>query len=140
MEWALAGLQRPLGVDPSLSAFIEKEAMRRLSLLPAIDSMGAVSDAIVRRLATGDVSLPTIAAALGRAPRSLRRELSNAGCVYRSLVDGVRRQRAQELASEGQHSMTAIALKLGFSEVSAFSRAWRRWFSKPFQAKHNRAD
>jgi AraC-like DNA-binding protein len=133
VEWAQAGLQRPLGVDPSLSAFIEKEAQRRLGLLPVSGSLGAVTDAIFRRLPHGDVSLPTIAAALGRAPRSLRRELSNAGCVYRSLVDGVRRQRAQELASDGQHSMTDIALKLGFSEVSAFSRAWRRWFGRPFR-------
>ena len=138
VEWAMSGLQRPLGVDPSLSAFLEKEAQRRLGLLPASGSLGAVTDAIVRRLSQGDVSLPTIAVALGRAPRSLRRELSNAGCVYRTLVDGVRRQRAQELASDSQHSMTDIALKLGFSEVSAFSRAWRRWFAEPFRASKHR--
>jgi AraC-like DNA-binding protein len=138
VEWALEGLKRPLGIDPSLSAFIEKEAQRRLGLLPPSGSLGEVKDAISRRLPEGDVNLPTVAALLGRAPRTLRRELSNAGCVYRSLVDGVRRQRAQELAREGQHSMTDIALKLGFSEVSAFSRAWRRWFNMPFRSTKTR--
>jgi AraC-like DNA-binding protein len=138
VEWALHGLQRPLGIDPSLSAFIEKEAQRRLSLLPASGSLNTVTDAIARRLPQGDVNLPTIAAVLGRAPRSLRRELSDAGCTYRSLVDQVRRQRAQELVFDGQHSMTGIALKLGFSEVSAFSRAWRRWFGERCQIPNNR--
>jgi AraC-like DNA-binding protein len=138
VEWALEGLRRPLGIDPSLSAFIEREAARRLNLLPPSGSLDEVRDAILRKLHEGDVNLPTVAALLGRAPRTLRRELSNAGCVYRSLVDSVRRQRAQELATEGQHSMTDIALKLGFSEVSAFSRAWRRWFDTPFRLANNR--
>jgi AraC-like DNA-binding protein len=138
VEWALEGLKRPLGIDPSLSAFIEKEAQRRLGLLPHRGSLGEVKNAVLQRLPHGDVTLVAIAAVLGRAPRTLRRELSNAGCVYRSLVDGVRRQRAQELAREGQHYMTDIALKLGFSEVSAFSRAWRRWFDEPFRATNHR--
>ncbi len=135
VEWALDVVKIKLAIDPSISNFIEKEAARRLALLPASDLVSIVVDAIVRRLPIGDVSLPAIAAALSRAPRSLRRELADAGCVYRSLVDGVRRQRALELAREPQVSMTDIALKLGFSEVSAFSRAWRRWFNVPFRAK-----
>ncbi len=135
VEWALEGLKRPMGIDPSLSAFIENEAQRRLDLLPHNGSLGEVKNAVLQRLPDGDVTLVAIAAVLGRAPRTLRREVSNAGCVYRSLVDGVRRQRAQELEAEGNHSMTAVALKLGFSEVSAFGRAWRRWFDKPFGAK-----
>ena len=137
VEWAREGLNRPMGIDPSLSAFIEKEAQRRLDLLPHSGSLGEVKNAVLQRLPDGDVTLVAIAAVLGRAPRTLRRELSNAGCVYRSLVDGVRRQRAQELEAEGNHSMTAVALKLGFSEVSAFSRAWRRWFDEPFGAKNS---
>lgn len=136
VEWAREGLNRPMGIDPSLSAFIENEAQRRLALLPHSGSLGEVKNAVLQRLPDGDVTLVAIAAVLGRAPRTLRREMSNAGCVYRSLVDGVRRQRAQELKSEGNHSMTAVAMKLGFSEVSAFSRAWRRWFDEPFGAKN----
>jgi AraC-like DNA-binding protein len=137
VEWALEGLRRPLGISAALSAFIEREATRRLGLLPKSGSLEEVKDAILRRLPEGDVDLLTIAAVLGRAPRTLRRELSNAGCAYRMLVDGVRRQRAVEMASDGIHSMTDIALKLGFSELSAFSRAWRRWFNQPFRATNS---
>ncbi|MBS7808773.1 AraC family transcriptional regulator [Variovorax sp. PCZ-1] len=135
VQWALEVMHTPLGVDASLGDFIEKEALRRLELLPASDLLSAVTDSISRRLPTGDVSLSTIAAALGRAPRSLRRELSDAGYAYRSLVDNTRRQRAKELADDMEYSMTDVAFKLGFSELSAFSRAWRRWFDVPFRAK-----
>jgi AraC-like DNA-binding protein len=138
VEWALDVVNVQLDTDASIGDFIEKEAARRLALMPGSDLVSMVTDTITRRLASGNVSLPVIAAALGRAPRSLRRELSDAGCVYRLLLDGVRRQRAQELASDLQFSMTDVAMKLGFSEVSAFSRAWRRWFDVPFRAKSKR--
>jgi AraC-like DNA-binding protein len=128
VEWAAAAVHQPLATDPALSAFIQREAQRRLALLPAGAVPDEVKDVILQRLPTGDVSLTTIAGVLGRAPRSLRRELANAGSPYRLMLDGLRRERAAELTADGQHSMTEIAHKLGFSELSAFSRAWRRWF------------
>jgi AraC-like DNA-binding protein len=137
VAWHNAHLHPPMGSDPALCEFIEREAQRRLLLLPPSGSVDEVREAILQHLPTSNVNLPTIAALLGRAPRSLRRELASAGCAYRSLVDGVRKQRALELASVQRHSMTEIALKLGFSEVSAFSRAWRRWFGQPFRSTQN---
>jgi AraC-like DNA-binding protein len=134
VAWRSAQLQSPLGADPALGAFIKSEAQRQLLLLPPSGSVDEVRDAILKHLPSSDFHLPTIAAVLGRAPRTLRRELATAGCAYRNIVDGVRKQRAVELASTHQHSMTEIALKLGFSEVSAFSRAWRRWFGQPFHS------
>jgi AraC-like DNA-binding protein len=135
VEWSMEVASIALDTDASIGTFIEKEAARRLALLPASDLLSTVTQAIVRRLRHGDVNLPTIAAQLGRAPRSLRRQLSDAGFGYRSLVDSIRRNRARELACDTQYSMTDISLQLGFSEVSAFSRAWRRWFNAPFRAK-----
>jgi AraC-like DNA-binding protein len=134
VEWAAPDTTRSLGVDAALGAFIEREAERRLALLPPGGSLDEVKDAILRRLPTGNAGLITVAALLGRTPRTLRRELASGGCTYRALVDGIRRQRAVEMASQGQHSMSEIALRLGFSEVSALSRAWKRWFTRPFSA------
>ena len=139
VEWPLDIAKTPLNSDPALGSFLEKEATRRLNLLPARDLVSAVRDAIARHLPSGDLNVSTIATSLGRTPRSLRRELSDAGHVYRSLVDSVRRERALELARDTRHSMKVVALKLGFSESSAFSRAWRRWFNVPFRTKTERA-
>jgi AraC-like DNA-binding protein len=134
VEWAAQGMAQPLGVDPAVGAFIEREAERRLALLPQSGSLDEVKAVILRRLPSGHADLKTVAALLGRAPRTLRRELASGGCTYRALVDDIRRQRAVEMAAEGQHSLSEIALRLGFSEVSALSRAWQRWFTQPFSA------
>jgi AraC-like DNA-binding protein len=134
VAWANDGLRLTLGTDPALGMFIDQEANRRLKQLPASGSLAEVKDAIQRQLPHGDVNLATIAALLGRPPRSLRRELARGGCTYRHLVDSLRQQRALDLFNDGSHSMTDISLKLGFSEVSAFGRAWRRWFKQPYRA------
>jgi AraC-like DNA-binding protein len=128
VEWPAATVHRALANDPALGAFIEKEAQRRLSLLPSGALLDEVTDVILHRLPSGDVQLTTVAGLLGRSPRSLRRELADAGCSYRTLLDGLRKQRAGELAAQGTHSMTQMAQQLGYSELSAFSRARRRWF------------
>lgn len=138
VSWDAKDMQRPLGVDPTVSLFIEREAERRLGLLSKEGTLDLVRAAINHRLASGNVDLPSVATAIGRAPRALRRELVTRGEPYRFLLDDVRRQRAVEMAAEGKHSMTQIALRIGFSEVSAFSRAWRRWFNQSFTANHRK--
>jgi AraC-like DNA-binding protein len=134
VEWDAHGMTHPLGVDSMVSAFVMREAERRLELVPPSGSLDEVKIAILRRLSTGQADLTTIAALLGRSPRTLRRDLASSGCTFRDLVDGLRRQRAMEMAARGQHSMSEIALRLGFSEISALSRAWKRWFAQPFSA------
>lgn len=96
--------------------------------------MEVVKNIIWQRLGNDSTDLISVAAVLGLNPRTLRRNLARSGCTYRALLDGVRRQQARELACAGQCSMSEIALKLGFSEVSACSRAWRRWFGDSFTA------
>lgn len=80
----------------------------------------------------GDLDLGTMAASrvatrLGVSERTMRRHLTKAGTSYRALVDDSRRERALMLAHEGIHSVTAIAMRSGFTDVSSFSRAFRRW-------------
>ena len=96
--------------------------------------MEAVKNAVLRQLGSGSTDLASVAALTGVSPRTLRRALVNSGCTYRGLLDNLRRQQALQMAEDGQQSMSEIALKLGYSEVSAFSRAWRRWFGESFTA------
>ena len=134
VTWPLKAMQRRLGGDPALSLFIEREAERRLAQLPANGASDLVKDAILQRLSSGRADLTSIAAMLGKSTRTLRRELADDGVPFRDLLDTVRRQRALELAKDGTQAMTQISLLLGFSEVSAFSRAWRRWFKEPYSS------
>ena len=71
--------------------------------------------------------LRKIADAFGLSPRTLERRLCKAGIDFTKLVDEARRRLAIELLGDPQNKLTDIALQLGYSEVSAFNRAFKRW-------------
>ena len=57
----------------------------------------------------------------------LHREISAGGLNFKSLVEDVRRDLAISYLGQRQLPLSEIALLLGYSELSAFSRAFRRW-------------
>ena len=59
--------------------------------------------------------------------RSLRRALQRTDQSFRQIVEDVRKDRAIELLRAGTSSITDVAATLGFSDPSAFSRAFKRW-------------
>ena len=71
--------------------------------------------------------LAALAAAVSMSERSLRRRLSELGSGYRQLVDGWRAERAAQLVRGGD-SLAEVAHRLGFSDASNFSKAFRRWY------------
>jgi len=77
----------------------------------------------------GEPSPDEIAKELGISARTLRRHLEQDGTSLRAVVDEVRRSRADELLGTGR-SVKEVAFALGFSEPSAFSRAYKRWTGK----------
>jgi AraC-like DNA-binding protein len=83
--------------------------------------------ALLRALASGEPSAAAIAQELGMSERTLRRRLEDEATSFREVVEMVRRHRAEQLLQEGRATITEIAFLLGFSDPSAFSRAFRRW-------------
>jgi AraC-like DNA-binding protein len=77
----------------------------------------------------GHPSLHTIAPRLGMSVRTLQRRLDERGLRYRDLVAGVRMRIARHCLTERAHgpSLGEIGFMLGYSELSAFDRAFRRW-------------
>jgi len=63
----------------------------------------------------------------GLGERVLARRLRAEGTHYADLVDGVRRTLACTAVADGAEPFARIARRLGFSEASAFNRAFRRW-------------
>jgi AraC-like DNA-binding protein len=59
--------------------------------------------------------------------RSLRRHLALQGVTHASLVDECQRMMAERLLADGTGSLKQVADTLGFSSVSSFHRAFRRW-------------
>jgi AraC-like DNA-binding protein len=126
-----------LSADPSLLEVFEGDARRRLEQL---QSHGAVSErvqAIVVARLKGEVpSLATVASELAMSERSVQRSLSEEATSYREIVDAVRKEMALSHLLQPGRSAADVAFLLGFSEPSAFTRAFRRWTgSSPSQFK-----
>lgn len=73
------------------------------------------------------ILLEECASRLGVSPRTLRRRLEGRGVSYQSIVDDVRAGLARSYLESSRLSVEAIAERLGFSEPTSFSRAFRRW-------------
>lgn len=95
------------------------------------DVVWRLSEYIVSSLAVRTVSLEGAAAAVGRSPRQLQLDLKRQDTTFADEVSRVRRLLAERYLRDSSLPLTEIALLLGFSELSAFTRAARSWFGKP---------
>ena len=68
-----------------------------------------------------------LAGELNMTPATMRRRLHEEGESYQSIKDQLRRDLAISYLSHSSRSVMDIALELGFSERSAFHRAFRKW-------------
>ncbi|GAB2844255.1 AraC family transcriptional regulator [Lentzea nigeriaca] len=89
---------------------------------------GADTAGHVRRLLGSGVSgLEAVAARLGVSAPTLRRRLAAEGTSFREVREQLLRDQAVASLVRGGESVEELALRLGFSEASAFHRAFRRW-------------
>lgn len=124
------GLQRAMPEQDPLLLAVMQDSLRRLSLAGgAPQSLVEATRGQVRQLLlAGEPPLETVAEQLGLAPWSLQRRLRDEGLSFSQLVDGVRRELATHYLGQPQLPISQLAPLLGYSEASAFSRAFRRWF------------
>lgn len=122
-----------VGGDHALHPTLEAEARRRLEALAVrvehTDSeVARYQRYIAERLSGGAPSVEQTADAMGTSVRTLQRRLSIHDLNYRDVVEQVRRAAATSLIHDPSLSLLDVALLLGFSDQSAFNRAFRRWF------------
>ncbi|MCB1838351.1 MAG: helix-turn-helix transcriptional regulator, partial [Alcanivoracaceae bacterium] len=82
---------------------------------------------LIRLLRDGDASLQKLAEAFNISARTLQRKLADEGLRYQQLLDDTRRMQAQEYLRDTRLALADIAGLLGYSEQSAFNRAFRQW-------------
>lgn len=125
---ALLGLP-VAGADPALCAILERHMMGLIEEVPAVAQGFAarVRQAVVASLRDGTPTAQTIARRLGCSARTMHRRLADEGAAFQELLDDVRRDAAVRHLREGRIEISGIAFVLGFSEVSAFYRAFKRW-------------
>lgn len=80
---------------------------------------------IVQMLSTGHCSLESIAKHIGMHPRMIQKKLQKENVVFKDLVNDVRMNTAKRLLRQADVSLLKISSILGYSEASAFSRAFQ---------------
>lgn len=115
------------GADPRLQDTL-RELANRLELAPS--GGGDLEVAVRARLRTllpeGSAEAARVARDLGLSARTLHRRLAEAGLTYRGVLESFREAEAERLLAGGV-ALAEIALRLGFSDQTAWNRAFRRW-------------
>lgn len=125
-------MARPMSSsDPALKRYLEEQGQAVLSQRPtATDLIGQIRSELVKRLGKSDAKVETISEALGLSPRTLQRRLEGEGTSFQGVLDGVREQLAMSYLVNDSLTVSEIAYLLGYSELRAFDRAFRRWTAK----------
>jgi AraC-like DNA-binding protein len=122
-------LDRPMpGRDPRMMTMMQSclEGLGRRSDVPA-SLVDNVRTTIRVKLPDGYPALEQVAQSLRVSTGAIQRELARKGLVYKDLVEMTRRDLAFMYLRQRQLPLSEIAFLLGYSELSAFSRAVRRW-------------
>ena len=89
--------------------------------------LDGVRKLVIRALPDGHPPISMVARQLSMSVRTLQRRLADHGLVYRKLIEEVRRELALHHLKDPSVDLTDIAFSVGYSELSAFDRAFRRW-------------
>jgi AraC-like DNA-binding protein len=127
--FAAADLTVPLPTsNPVLSELHERFAGDYLRRFDHSQTSYRAREAIVRRLPDGEPRRDQIAGELAMSERTLQRRLEAEQTSFGELLDGTRRELAEQYLGRLHLSLAQAAYLLGFADQSSFFRACRRWF------------
>jgi AraC-like DNA-binding protein len=114
--------------DPGLCAVLDRHAAELSARYPREDNLRRrVRSLIKNELSGGNASIERIAAQVGMSARTLQRKLQALGTSHQELLDEMRQELARRYLREPEMAVCEVAYLLGFSESSAFHRAFKRW-------------
>ncbi|WP_231132705.1 AraC family transcriptional regulator [Burkholderia multivorans] len=124
-----AQLERPLPqANAATAAMCERMCAELLSRRRTrVDIVSFLNEYLATHAFERPPQLKDIAALLNTSERTLKRRLQEEGACFRDISNAVRKARAQALVAEGRLSIKEIAQELGFSDMSSFSQAYKRW-------------
>lgn len=121
--------------DPTLRRVLEHHARDLEDQLPHEAALESdVRRAVAALLPSGEVRISAVARRLGLTPRTLQRRLADRGQAFQALAEEVLRTLAERYLQDPRLSIGEVAYLLGYSEPSAFHRAFRRWSGETPQA------
>jgi AraC-like DNA-binding protein len=116
--------------DPALLSVLDQYASRSLAAAGPAPSFADEVHAALRRQLKANPRTPTLASTasvLGVGTRTLQRRLAAQGSRFCDALDAVRADLANVYVTKGTHTLSEIAFLLGYTELSPFTRAFKRW-------------
>ena len=114
--------------DPAIVRFFDRQLDTEVAKLDDDASLKhRVRMQVSRALSQGVPTISEIASQFGLSARTLQRRLSDRGDSFQSVVDECRRELAERLLRDTSYPLAEVSFLTGFSEQSAFNRAFKRW-------------
>jgi len=105
----------------------DKVVVEFLNRMKKVDLPTQVHAKLIEFLPSGECRREKVAKSLNMSVRSFHSKLEQAGTSYQKLLDDTRKELAEDYIKKTDLSVSEIAYLLGFTDVSNFSRAFKRW-------------
>lgn len=114
--------------DPQLAAMLDATLTQRLAEVERGSLAMQLSIWLEERLPEGEPPLAEAAERFHVSARSLQRRLRDEDLTWQQLLEKTRRLLVERHLRAPNMSITQLAFLLGFSDVSSFSRAFKKWY------------
>jgi AraC-like DNA-binding protein len=118
------------GGSKELAGMHDATVMEYLKKLEKSDIVNRVRAVVVEELSSCALNKQVVADRLHMSARSLQMKLAEKDTSFQEIMDGTRHSLALGYMEQSAISITEAAYLLGFSEVSNFTRAFKRWTGK----------
>jgi AraC-like DNA-binding protein len=126
-----AEMDRPLpGACPEIAQVNDQLAASYIAKIERTDSVAMTRSTIIGLLAAGECTRGHVADALHLSEATLQQRLAQRNTSFQALLDDTRRELACNYIQQAAMSVTEITFLLGFTDVSNFTRAFKRWTGK----------
>ena len=103
------------------------ESIPGVEILSMGKSLEVIKDYVMKSLPSHVPDIEEIAECLNLSVRTVQRKLQDYDTSYSQVLDAIRKELALTYLRQTQNSALYISERLGFSEQSAFQRAFKRW-------------
>jgi AraC-like DNA-binding protein len=116
------------GAEPMMGLVLQRHLHDELGRLPPPDDFLAAAEQAAREaLRDPALDISRMARRLHTSQRTLQRRLQLCGTSFQQLIEKARREQALQLLRDPRLALAEVAFMTGYSEMSTFHRAFRRW-------------
>jgi AraC-like DNA-binding protein len=113
--------------NPLIAQLNDKVMINYLAKLEGDNIIERIKAIIIDQLPSGTVTDSSVAEALYMSKRTFHRRLQQEETTFRIILNELRQELADKYIKDSSLNLNEISFLLGFSEISSFSRAFKRW-------------